>query len=424
MPGLRWWIVGLLTLATIVNYLDRSCLAVCGPTLKEKLQIDEEYFSYIVTGFQISYMVCQPLAGRFLDWVGLRLGMAAAVIWWSIANMLHALARGWFSLACFRTLLGVGEAGNFPGAIKAVGEWFPPKERTIATGIFNVGAGVGAMIAPPVVIWIIKKYDWQTAFFVTGVVGLPFVFLWTFLYRPLEKHRWLRDGEREHILRGQAQQAVEEQPEKGVWRVVLPQRNFWAIALARFFAEPPWQFFLYWIPLYLSTVHKLDLTGIAYFAWVPFVAADAGCIVGGFFSPTFVKLGLPVLRARQASATVSALLLFCAIFAVWAPGPGWAILFISIGAFAHQTMSATLLTLPADLFPKRTVGTAYGLAGTSGYAAGLIYTLAIGHVAKYVGYTPIFITIAFQDIVAAAILWSLLRDPKRAAGPAPAGARA
>ena len=418
MPGLRWWIVGLLTLATIVNYLDRSCLAVAAPTLKDKLQIDEVYFSYIVTGFQLSYMIFQPIAGRFLDWVGLRFGMAAAVVWWSIANMLHAFAGGWFSLAAFRTLLGVGEAGNFPGAIKAVGEWFPPKERTIATGIFNVGAGVGAMIAPPAVAWIILTYDWQTAFVLTGVVGLPFALFWLLLYRPIEKHKWLRESERRHILKGQAEMAVEEQPEKGVWRVVLPQRNFWAVALGRFFAEPAWQFFLYWIPLYLATEHKLDLKGIAIFAWVPFVAADAGCIVGGFFSPMFAKLGLPVLRARQCAATLSGLIMFCAIFVVWSPGPGWAIFFIAVGAFAHQTMSATLLTLPADLFPKRTVGTAYGLAGTCGYASGLIFTLIIGHVAKYVGYTPLFIAIAFMDLTAAGILWGLLRNPKPAAEPA------
>jgi ACS family hexuronate transporter-like MFS transporter len=418
MPGLRWWIVGLLTLATIVNYLDRSCLAVAAPTLKKELQIDEVYFAYIVTGFQLSYMVFQPLAGRFLDWVGLRMGMAAAVIWWSIANMLHAFAGGWLSLAAFRTLLGVGEAGNFPGAIKAVGEWFPPKERTIATGIFNVGAGVGAMIAPPLVAWIILAYNWQMAFVLTGAVGFPFAILWILLYRPLEKHKWLRESERRHILKGQAEMAVQEQPEKGVWRVVLPQRNFWAVALGRFFAEPAWQLFLYWIPLYLATEHKLDLKGIAIFAWVPFVAADVGCIVGGFFSPIFVKLGLSVLRARQCSATLSGLIMFCVIFVVWSPGPGWAIFFIGVGAFAHQTMSATLLTLPADLFPKRTVATAYGLAGTVGYASGLIFTLVSGYVAKYVGYTPLFVTIAFLDLIAAGVLWSLLRAPKLASDPA------
>jgi ACS family hexuronate transporter-like MFS transporter len=418
MPGLRWWIVGLLTLATIVNYLDRSCLAVAAPTLKKELQIDEVYFAYIVTGFQLSYMVFQPLAGRFLDWVGLRMGMAAAVIWWSIANMLHAFAGGWLSLAAFRTLLGVGEAGNFPGAIKAVGEWFPPKERTIATGIFNVGAGVGAMIAPPLVAWIILAYNWQMAFVLTGAVGFPFAILWILLYRPLEKHKWLRESERRHILKGQAEMAVQEQPEKGVWRVVLPQRNFWAVALGRFFAEPAWQLFLYWIPLYLATEHKLDLKGIAIFAWVPFVAADVGCIVGGFFSPIFVKLGLSVLRARQCSATLSGLIMFCVIFVVWSPGPGWAIFFIGVGAFAHQTMSATLLTLPADLFPKRTVATAYGLAGTVGYASGLIFTLVSGYVAKYVGYTPLFVTSAFLDLIAAGVLWSLLRAPKLASDPA------
>ncbi|HEX7624252.1 MAG TPA: MFS transporter, partial [Anaeromyxobacteraceae bacterium] len=366
--GLRWWIAGLLTCVTVINYLDRSALAVVGPTLKKDLSIDEESFSYIVIAFQIVYGVMQPFAGRIIDWLNIRVGYAVALVWWSLAQALTGFAGSWHSLALFRGLLGVGEAGNFPGAIKTVAQWFPPKERTVATGIINIGSGVGSLIAPPLVVFVILKYSWRAAFVVTGALGLVWVAFWLILYRSPENHPWLSAEELAHIRQGDAQlESVDEPKQKGVVRLVLPQKNFWALAIARFLSEPAWQLFTYWIPFYLVTERHLNLKQVAYFAWVPFLAADLGCLFGGVLSPFFINRGFSVLTARKAAVTVPAVLMMLAVFTGTARSVELAILFFSIGAFSHQAISSTLLTLPADLFPKRTVATANGMSGMAGY---------------------------------------------------------
>lgn len=424
--GLRWWIAVLLMGITVINYLDRSALSVAAPTLKKELAIDAVAFSHILMAFQLTYLVMQSFAGRLIDWLNIRVGFAVSLTWWSIAQALTGLASGWQSLAGFRAVLGIGEAGNFPGAIKTVSLWFPPKERTIATGIINIGSGVGALIAPPLVAFLILQYNWRAAFVVTGLIGLVWVVIWLAFYRSPEEHSMLRPEELEHIRAGQRALAVEELPkEKGVWKIVLPQRNFWALALARFLSEPAWQFFTYWIPLYLSSERQMDLKQIAYFAWVPFLAADVGCVFGGMLSPFFINRGFSVLTARKAAATVPAVLMVAAIFIGKAPSAEWAIFFFSVGAFAHQALSSTLLTLPADLFPKRTVATANGMSGTIGYLGGMLFTLVVGRVAETLGYGSLFVGIAFFDLIGAAILWALLREPPRpragADGMLPAG---
>lgn len=413
--GLRWWIAGLLTCVTVINYLDRSALAVVGPTLKTELSIDEKSFSYVVIAFQVVYGLMQPFAGRFIDWLNLRFGYAVAIGWWSVAQAVTGFATGWRSLALFRGLLGVGEAGNFPGAIKTVSQWFPPKERTVATGIINIGSGVGSLIAPPLVVWIILNYNWRVAFAATGIVGLIWVVIWVLVYRPPEEHPWLSAKELEHIRQGDAPGPAEGAPqvkEKGVLKLVLPQRNFWALAIARFLSEPAWQLFTYWIPFYLVTERHLNLKQVAYFAWVPFLAADLGCLVGGMLSPFFINRGFALLTARKAAVTVPSILMMLAVFTGKAPSVELAILFFSIGAFSHQAISSTLLTLPADLFPKRTVATANGMSGAAGYAGGILFTWIVGMSAGTIGYGPLFIAIGFFDIIGAIALWVLMREPK------------
>jgi ACS family hexuronate transporter-like MFS transporter len=238
-----------------------------------------------------------------------------------------------------------------------------------------------------------------------------------FFYKPPEQHPWITKEELAYISEDQAEQSVPEPTdEKGVWKVVLPQRNFWAIGIARFFSEPAWQFFSYWIPLYLATERHFDLKQIGYFTWVPFIAADIGSLVGGMLSPFFMnQMKLPLMTSRKCAATVSALLMVFAVFVGNASSAGWAIFYICIGAFAHQTMSATLMTLPADLFPKKTVATANGLSGAMAFGGGMLFTAVIGRVAKQIGYGPLFTSIAFFDIIGVAFLWSLLRTPKHLA---------
>jgi MFS transporter, ACS family, hexuronate transporter len=414
LKGLRWWIAILLMGITTINYLDRITLSVAAPEFKKSLGIGEVDYSYIVMAFQLAYLIMMPVVGRIIDWLGLRLGFTLSIITWSIAQMITAFATGWRSFAVFRAMLGVTEAGNFPGGVKAVGQWFRPKERTLATGIFNMGAGLGALIAPPLVAYLILAYSWQMAFVVTGAFGLFWAILWTLLYRAPEKHPWLSKEELAHIKEGEHELAeVKAPPGKGVWKIVLPQRNFWALGIARFFSEPAWQFFSYWIPLYLATERNMNLKQIGYFAWLPFLAADLGSMFGGVLSPFFInKMHMSVMMARKCSATVSAFLMVFAVFIGRAPSPEWAILFFCIGTFAHQSMSATLMTLPADLFPKSTVATANGLSGTTAVLGGMLFTAVIGYVAQNIGYGPLFTIIAFLDIIGIAFLWSLLREPK------------
>jgi MFS transporter, ACS family, hexuronate transporter len=413
IKGLRWWIAILLMGITTINYLDRLTLAVAAPTLKKDPAINEVDYANIVMAFQIAYLIMMPLVGRIIDWLGLRLGFTLSIITWSLAQMATGFATGWRSFAVFRSLLGVTEAGNFPGGIKAVSQWFRPKERTVATGIFNVGAGLGSLIAPPLVAFLILRYSWQFAFVSTGAFGFIWAILWMWLYRSPDKHPWLSKKERDYIDEGKKELAIEAPATKGVWKVVLPQRNFWAIGIARFFSEPAWQFFSYWIPLYLSTERNLNLKQIGYFAWLPFLAADLGSLFGGALSPFFIKkLRVSVLTARKFSAAVSALLMVFAVFIGRAPSAEWAIFFFCIGTFAHQSMSATLMTLPADLFPESTVATANGLSGTTAVFGGMLFTAVIGRVAKSIGYGPLFTAIAFLDIIGIAFLWSLLRAPK------------
>lgn len=414
IKNLRWWIAILLMGITTINYLDRITLSVAAPEFKKSLGIGEVDYSYIVNAFQLAYLIMMPITGRIIDWLGLKLGFTLSIITWSIAQMVTAFATGWRSFAVFRSLLGITEAGNFPGGIKAVAEWFRPKERTLATGIFNMGAGLGALIAPPLVAFLILKYNWQTAFVVTGAFGLFWAILWAWLYHSPEKHPWLSREELRHIREGEQELATVEPPKgKGVWKIVLPQRNFWALAIARFFSEPAWQFFSYWIPLYLATERHMNLKQIGYFAWLPFLAADLGSMFGGVLSPFFIKkMHMPVMTARKCSAAVSAVLMVFAVFIGRAPSPEWAIFFFCIGTFAHQSMSATLMTLPADLFPKSTVATANGLTGTTAVLGGMIFTMIVGRVAQNIGYGPLFTAIAFLDIIGVAFLWSLLREPR------------
>ena len=413
VKGLRWYIAGLLMLVTTINYIDRTSLSVAAPTLKEQLHINEKQFAYIIICFQICYMLMQPVSGRIIDWLNIRKGFSFAVIWWSIANMLHAFARSPISLGLFRGLLGVGEAGNFPGVAKTASEWFPPKERTMATGVANIGSGTGALIATPLVAWIILRWGWKEAFVVTGAIGFVWVFLWLLFYRQPHEHPWITPEELDYIQKGKMELAVDDAPhEKGVYKLVLKQQNFWAIAIARFLSEPAWQFFSYWIPMYLVTQLGMNLKEIALFAWIPFLAADLGSFIGGALSPAFYKLGASVLTARKLSVTVAALMMPFALLIAKAPSGGWAVFWFCFGAFGHNCMTATLLTLPADLFPSRSVATANGLSGCIGYFGGMLFTLMVGWIVMGIGYGPIFVVIAFLDIFGAFFIWTLMKTPK------------
>jgi ACS family hexuronate transporter-like MFS transporter len=407
---LRWWIIGLVTLGTVLNYLARSTLSVAAPTLKDEMSLSTEQYSYIVMAFQATYTVMQSVAGSILDALGNRLGFFLFAIGWALANMAHGFATGWQGLAFFRGLLGATEAAAIPAGTKTVAQWFPPRERPLATSAFQIGTSFGSILAPPIVIFCIVTWGWQSAFVVTGALSLVWAAMWWIGYRdPADDHR-LTDAERAHIEGGRD---VEDGTVKPATRSeVLKSRGFWAIAIPRFLAEPAWQTFNFFIPLYLVAVWNVDLAGIAMMAWLPFVAADLGSLAAGVLPPLLMKRGASLLASRKITMTIGALCMGGLAFIGLAGSPEVAIALFCLGGFAHQMLNGALLTLCSDVFDARAVGTASGMAGTVAWIGGLGFTFLIGQSADAYGYNPLFIALAALDLVGAVVLWSLLRGRK------------
>lgn len=411
---LRWWIIGLVTLGTILNYLARSTLSVAAPTLKAEFEMSTEQYSWVVLAFQGTYTIMQTVAGAILDHLGTRLGFFLFAIGWALANMAHAFATGWPSLAFFRALLGATEAAAIPAGAKTVSEWFPPRERPLATSGFQMGTSVGNMIAPPLVAFCILLWGWEEAFIVTGGISLLWAVLWWFGYRTPAQHRRLSAEERQMIEAGLAENTdVGTKP--ATRKEVLKSRGFWAIAIPRFFAEPAWQTFNFFIPLYLVAVWKLDLKSIALWAWMPFLAADFGSLAAGLLPPWLMKRGASLLTSRKVTMTIGALCMVGPACIGLATSPGMAIALFCIGGFAHQMLNGALVTLGSDLFDSRTVGTATGMAGSAAWIGGMLFTFAIGKSADVFGYNPLFVALAALDLIGAAVLWSLLRKSKTSA---------
>jgi ACS family hexuronate transporter-like MFS transporter len=406
-PRLRWWIIGLITLGTVLNYLARSTLSVAAPTLQAEFHMSTEQYSWVVLAFQASYTVMQTVAGGVLDALGTRLGFFIFAAGWALANMAHAFAAGWPSLALLRGALGATEAAAIPAGAKTVAEWFPPRERPLATGAFQMGTSVGNMIAPPLVAFCILAWGWQSAFLITGALSLAWAALWWFAYRSPGEHPRLAPQERALIEEGRAED-VEGKP--ATRAAVLKSRAFWAVAVPRFFAEPAWQTFNFFIPLYLVAVWKLDLKSIALWAWLPFLAADFGSLAAGLLPPVLMRRGASLVRSRKLTMTLGACCMAGPACIGLAGSPGVAIALFCLGGFAHQMLNGALITLCSDLFDSRTVGTASGMAGSAAWIGGMLFTFAIGQSADRYGYDPLFVALAGLDLLAAAVLWALLRN--------------
>jgi len=412
IKGLRWWIVGLICLGTIINYLARNSLAVLAPELQKQLQFSTQQYSYIVAAFQIGYTVMQSICGFALDFLGLQLGFALFAVAWSLANVLHAFAGGWGSLAFFRGLLGLSEAAAIPAGIKAISEWFPAKERSVAVGYFNAGTSLGALLAPPLVVWVLIQANWQMAFVVTGSLGFIFAAMWWVFYRSPKNHRLITEGERSYILKGQEPDKAAELGDRKAPPVkkILSASRFWGIAIPRFLAEPAWQTFNFWIPLYLVTERHMNLKEIAIFAWLPFLAADLGGIFGGYLSPFLMKqFKMKLINSRIAGIVLGALLMIGPGSIGLAASPYVAIALFCIGGFAHQMISALLNTLSADVFDAHEVATANGFSGTAAWTGGLLFSLVVGALATTIGYGPLFASLAVFDLIGATIVIVLMR---------------
>ena len=305
--NLRWWIVALISLGTILNYVARNSLGVLAPVLKDTLGLTTQDYSYVVGAFQLAYTVMQPVCGFVVDRIGLQLGFALFAAAWSFANMAHGLASGWLGLAFFRGLLGMSEAVAIPAGMKAIAEWFPARERSVATGWFNAGTSFGALLAPPLVIAVSLAASWRVAFLVTGALGLVWAAGWYAFYRPPARHPAITPDERRLIADGHAASPAVERA--GALAIVALPR-FWAIATPRFLAEPAWQTFSFWIPFFLATRRGMDLRHIALFAWLPFLAADCGGVLGGYVSPFLMRrFGLALVPSRIVGVALAAVLM-------------------------------------------------------------------------------------------------------------------
>ncbi|WP_123068010.1 MFS transporter [Massilia aurea] len=407
--GLRWWMISLIMLGAVVNYLTRSSLAVAAPTLLTELNITTQEYAYITAAFQGAIML-QPLCGYVLDVIGLKYGFAIFATAWSLICMAHGMATNWQTLAILRGLLGLAEGSANPAGMKAVSEWFPAKERGLAGGVFNIGASFGSMLAPPLVVWAILHYNWQSAFVITGALGLVWVCAWLLLYDAPKRHRRLSKDEAEYIAAGQEDHLAGDGSKPSIVSI-LKKRNFWGIALPRFLADPAWGTLAFWVPLYLTTVRGFELKDIAMFAWLPFLAADLGCMFGPVVVLALQKRGVRLINARRGAFTLGAIMMMGVAFVGYVDNAYAAIALLSLAGFAHQTLSVTVITMSSDLFRRNEVATVAGMCGTFGNLGLLIFSLLIGTLLASVGYTPFFVSLAVLDLIAAVLLWTLVREP-------------
>jgi ACS family hexuronate transporter-like MFS transporter len=407
--GIRWLTIALIMLGALVNFLSRQTLSIAAPTVIADLHITTQQYGWITSAFQGGIML-QPLVGYIIDILGVKSGFALFAFLWSVICAAHGLAGSWQVLAGLRGLLGFAEGAFSPGGLKVVAEWFPAKERGLAGGLYNIGPSLGSMLAPPLVAWAIFHYSWQASFVIVGGISLVWVALWLVFYRPVRKHPSLSQEERDYILSGQETflQAADKKPSV---LSILARRNFWGIALPRFLTDPTWGMLSFWVPLYLTTVRHFDLKAIALYAWMPFLAADLGCIFGPAVVLFLQRRGLDLIDARRGAFTVGAVMMIGVAFTGVVQDPLVAVALISLAGFAHQTLSVTMITMATDLFPRNEVGTVAGMAGTCANLGILIFTYELGQRVDQIGYTPVFVLLAVLDIIAALVAWTVIRKP-------------
>ncbi len=423
---LRWYICALLFFAATINYIDRQVIGILKPTLEQDFGWqDERIYAAIVFSFQLAYAIGLLLAGRIIDRLGTRLGFILAVLVWSIAAVGHAIAD-WFpgltlptlnldattglsivtvtgaaaGFALMRFLLGLGEAGNFPASIKTVAEWFPKKERALATGIFNSGTNIGALVTPLVVPWIALSMGWQWAFIITGLTGFFWIILWLKFYKAPEVHPNLSEAEFEHI-RSDPPEPTASIP----WGRLFPYRQTWAFAIGKFMTDPIWWLYLFWIPDFLNRNHKLDLKSIGLPLVVIYLVADVGSIGGGWLSSWLIKRGWTVNRSRKLAMFICAASVVPIMAAANVSNLWIAVALVSLAAAAHQGWSANLFTTTSDMFPRKAVGSVVGIGGMAGAIGGMLIALLVGEILQRTGsYVPIFIIAGSMYLLALLII--------------------
>jgi ACS family hexuronate transporter-like MFS transporter len=393
----RWTICALLFFATTINYIDRQVLGILGPTLQHDLGWNEQQFADVVSWFTIAYALGFIVVGRIMDRVGTRRGFAGAVVVWSISAMAHAIARGATGFSAARFALGIGESGNFPASIKTVAEWFPGRERAFATGIFNAGSNIGAIVTPLIVPWIALTYGWRAAFIVTGALGFLWLVAWLIVYRPPEEHPKCSQSELAYIRSDAAERARSVR-----WAELLRHRQTWAFALGKGLTDPVWWFYLFWLPKFLDARYGIKLGQLAAPLVVIYLLADVGSVFGGWLSGAFMKRGWSANRGRKTAMLIAALIIVPTMFAPFATNMWIAVLIVGTAAAAHQWWSANIFTLSSDMFPRYAVASVVGIGGFFGAAGGALFQRGTGWLLQHNGrnYTPIFIMCGLAYVTA------------------------
>ncbi|MFA6085855.1 MFS transporter [Mucilaginibacter sp.] len=378
----RWIVVILLFFATTINYLDRQVIGLLKPTLEVQFNWTETDYSHIVMAFSAAYALGLLAFGGFIDKIGTKLGYTISLIVWSLAAMLHAIVKTTFGFGVVRAALGLGESGNFPAAIKVVAEWFPKKERALATGIFNSGANIGAVVAPVMVPWILGIYGWQMAFIITGAIGFVWLIFWWFIYEVPARHKKISKEEFEFIHSDNVETVGESEvpPVKIKWLQLFGVRQTWAFVVGKLLTDPIWYFFLFWLPSYFSTTFNLDLKKPSLPLVLVYTATTVGSIGGGYLSSWFIKRGMPVFKARKTAMFLFALCVLPIFGARYATNVWQAVGLISLAAAAHQAWSANIFTTASDMFPKQAISSVVGIGGMAGSVGGIFFPLLIGFI--------------------------------------------
>ncbi len=407
----RWTVVALLFFATTINYLDRQIIGLLKPTLEAEFQWTETDYSNIVMCFTASYALALLVFGRIIDIIGVKVGYAVSLIWWSFAAILHGLANSTGSFMVMRALLGLGEAGNFPAAIKAVAEWFPKKERALATGIFNAGTNMGALIAPVMVPWILGHYGWKEAFIIVGAVGFIWLIFWQLYYEKPAQQKRLSKAEYD-LIHSDAEEAGEDNGQKVSWGQLFRIPQTWAFIFGKMLTDPIWWFFLFWLPSYFSTTFNIDLKKPSLPLVVVYTIATVGSVGGGYLSSWFIQKGWPVFRARKTAMLFFALLVVPIFTARFATDIWQAVALIGLAMAAHQAWSANIFTTASDMFPKRAVSSVVGIGGMAGSVGGILFPVVVGKLLDHykaldqltTGYNILFIICSVAYLLAWGIM--------------------
>lgn len=421
VKNLRWYVIALIAIATVINYIDRSALSVLWPDIVEELFPDEtplerkQIYATISVVFVFSYAFGQAIFGKIFDWIGTRLGFVLSITVWSLATIVHAVAQGVLTLSIFRSILGMAEAGNWPGATKGNAEWFPTKERALAQGIFNSGAAIGGIIAIPLVAYLTVFFSWQMVFVVIGATGLLWLVPWLILVKsPPGSHPWISEEEKEYILTGQkhinddGSENTDEEYNPDT-KEMLSRKESWGVIIASAAIDPIWWLFVFWIPIYLNEVYAMDVKSIGIYGWVPYVGAMFGAWFGGLLAQNRLKAGWNANKTRKLVITLGCLIMLPSLLAMANPGsPVTAVIIMAIILFGFQTAIGNVQTIPSDLLGKRSVGTLSGLSGMAAKLGAVALTSLVPILTADGNYTPAFVIGASLAVIAMLAVWILI----------------